>query len=126
MPTDYDLGFDDYEYVCPPGPGAAQGSPEQAIKRVQPWARMFAVEHGDLLPEGEDLNCKFTSTNKENAERGEEVEGKSQHKADVVAHITVLVDRYPLRRLFSMFNNRVVGVNNQLIGGGEFSTGVEN
>ena len=29
---------------------------------------------------------------------GEQVEGKSQHEADVVEHITVLVDRYPLPR----------------------------
>ena len=80
------------------GPGTPECLPEQSIKRVQPWARMFVLEHGNLLPEGEDLNCKFTLTKEENAERGEEVEGKSQHEADVAAHITVLVDRYPLRR----------------------------
>jgi len=55
VPADDGLGLDDDEDVGPAGPTTAQGSPKESVERVQDWPRPFALEHGYLLTEGEDL-----------------------------------------------------------------------
>jgi hypothetical protein len=85
MPADHSLGLHDDEDVGPPGPHAAQGRREQPVKGVQLWARPFAFEHGDLLPEGEDLNYSVNPTAEEDAERAQEREDEFDPDHMVVA-----------------------------------------
>ena len=85
MPADHGVGLHDDEDVGPPGPQTAQGRPEQPVKGVQLWARPFASEHGNLLSEGENLNCSVMPTAEENAERAQEREDEFDHEHMVVA-----------------------------------------
>ena len=55
MPADHGLGLDDDEDVAPARPEITECRPEESIPRVQHWARAFAFEHGDLLPQGKDF-----------------------------------------------------------------------
>ena len=47
---------------APAGPATAKGYPEESVQPVQHWSRSFALEHGDLLSEGEDLESRIGST----------------------------------------------------------------
>ena len=85
MPADHSLGLHDDEDISPPRPHAAQGCPEQPVKAVQLWARPFAFEHGDLLPEGEDFNCSVMPTAEEDADSDQESNDEFEHELYVVA-----------------------------------------
>ena len=85
MPADHGLGLHDEEDVGPPGPHAAQGRPEQPVKGVQLCAWPFAFEHGNLLPEGEDLNCSVMPTAEEDSNSGQENKDGFEHEFYVVA-----------------------------------------
>ena len=63
----------------------AQGRPEKPIKGVQLWPRPFAFEHGNLLSEGEDLNCSVMPTAEEDSDSGQESKDEFEHKLYVVA-----------------------------------------
>jgi hypothetical protein len=85
MPADHSLGLHHDEDLGPPGPNTAQGRPEQPVRAVQLWARPLAFEHGDLLPEGEDLNYSVMPTAEEDAERAQEREDELDHEHMAVA-----------------------------------------
>ncbi len=85
MPADHGLGLHDDKDVGPPGPHPAEGRPEQPVKAVQLWARPFAFEHGNLLSEGEDLNCSVMLAAEEDADSGQERSGEFEHEPYVVA-----------------------------------------
>jgi hypothetical protein len=85
MPADHGLGLHDDEDVGPPGPHTAQGRPEQPVKGVQLWARPSPLEHGDLLSEGEDLNCSVMPTAEEDSDSGQESKDEFEHELYVVA-----------------------------------------
>jgi hypothetical protein len=55
MPADDGLWFHDDEYVGLAAPHAAQGRPEDPVNRVQRRPRSLALEHCDLLSQGEYL-----------------------------------------------------------------------
>jgi hypothetical protein len=79
------LGFHDEENVLPPWPDVAKYGPEKPVQGVQLWARSFAFEHGDLLPEGQDLNCSVMPTAEEDAKRAQERKDGFDHEHTVVA-----------------------------------------
>ena len=62
------------------GPAAAQCDPEQAIQRPYGRPGALAFEHGELLSEGEDFQCRFSAREKENADSGEEGADEGDHE----------------------------------------------
>jgi hypothetical protein len=76
MPADDGLGLDDNQNVVPAWPEAAKHSSEQAVGRVQHRPGMFLLEHGDLLPQGKDLEGSICTTAEEDADHGEEGENE--------------------------------------------------
>jgi hypothetical protein len=81
MPADHRLRLHNYQDLGPSRPDAAQGSPEQSVQLTQPWARPFPLEHGDLLPQGEDLQRSVMPTAEENAPRGDESKDELEHQS---------------------------------------------
>jgi hypothetical protein len=57
VPSDDSLGLDDDENLTPARPEAAKRGPEQAINGIQRRPRPFALQHGNLLTEGKDLEA---------------------------------------------------------------------
>jgi hypothetical protein len=81
MPADHGFGFDNDENFGPTGPATTEGNPEDPVPPVQWGSRTLAFEHGDLLPQGEDLESVITSGLKERAERGKAREDRfDQHE----------------------------------------------
>ena len=72
MPADDGLGLHNDEDVGPAGPKAAEGRPEESVQGVQCWPRPFALEHSDLLSEGEDFEGGIASTAGEDSDGGNE------------------------------------------------------
>ncbi len=70
VPADYGLRFRNDEDLGPSGPDTTQASPEQPVQRIQPRARPFSVEHGELLPQGEDLDCSVLPSAEEDSGSG--------------------------------------------------------
>jgi len=84
MPAHYGLRLDDDEHLCPPGLEAAQGSPEQPVDLIQPRTRTQPLEHGDLLPQGEDLKCSVVPIAEEDSDSGQESKDEFEHEPYVV------------------------------------------
>jgi hypothetical protein len=84
VPADDGLGLHDAEDVGPPGPDAAQGRPEKPVQLIQPRTRPLPLEHRDLLPQGEDLNCSVMPTAEEDSDSGQESNGEFEHEPYVV------------------------------------------
>jgi len=74
MPADDGLGLDHDQRIGPARPKAPQSQPEQAVEVVQAGPWMFALEHGDLLAQGKNLQTKIMACAKERAQVGEERE----------------------------------------------------
>ena len=76
MPADDGFGFDDDESFGPTGPATAERNPEDPVPPVQsgPWT--LALEHGELLPQGQDLEGGIRPGLKERAERSEAKENR--------------------------------------------------
>src|SRR6516164_3052535 len=55
VPCDDGVRFDNEENIGPARPEAAEGGPKQPVASVQGRPRSLAFEHGDLLPQSEDL-----------------------------------------------------------------------
>ena len=71
-PADDCAGLHDDEDVCPAGPNAAEGGPEQPVEKVQGRPRAFSLEDRNLLSEGENFKRGVTSTAKEDSNGGED------------------------------------------------------
>jgi hypothetical protein len=70
MPADHGFGLDNDENFGPTGPATMESNPEDPAQPVQLGSRTLVFEHGDLLPQGEDLESVITSGLNERAERG--------------------------------------------------------
>ena len=81
VPADDGLGLHDDEDVGPAGPEAAEGRPEESVPRIQYRPRPFALEHGDLLSEGEDFQGGIASTAEEDSDGGNECEDRSEQES---------------------------------------------
>ena len=79
VPPDDRLGLHDDEDVRPTGPKAAEGRPEESVQGIQFRVPTFAVEHRDLLPQSENLQCKLASTAKEDPDSGQDREDEFGH-----------------------------------------------
>ena len=88
MPAHYGLRLDDDEHPCPPGPEAAQGSPEQSVQLIQPRTQSLPLEHGDLLLEGEDLKCSVMPTAEEDSDSGQGSKDEFEHEPYLVTRVT--------------------------------------
>ena len=87
MPADDGLRFDNCteEDVGPAGPEGAEGGPEEAVARIQGWPGSFALEHGVLLPQSEDLQGGLASGTEENTECTQDGYEELDHELTVVA-----------------------------------------
>ena len=88
MLADCGLRLDDDEHLCPPGPEAAQCSPEQPVQLIQPRTQPLPLEHGDLLSQGEDLKCSVMPTAEEDSDSGQESKDEFEHEPYVVTRVT--------------------------------------
>jgi hypothetical protein len=89
MPGDDGRGLDDEEDFRPAAPAAAECDPEESVQEVQGWARPFALEHGELLSEGEDFKGGVAATAEEDADDGEDGEDELGHKLTLVTRRNV-------------------------------------
>jgi hypothetical protein len=80
MPADNGFRFHNYQHPGLPGPDAAQGRPEQPAQRIQPRTRPFPLERGDLLPQGEYLDCSVMPTAEEDLGGGQLSNGEFEHE----------------------------------------------
>ena len=71
VPADDSFRLHDHEEVGPPRPETAQRSPEQPIKGVQRWTGPLALQHGDLLAQGEHLERGVPTSAEEDPDRGQ-------------------------------------------------------
>jgi len=58
----------------------AECHPEESVPGVQSGPRAFPFEHGDLLPEGKDLEGRITSTAKEGSDSHKERKNDMEHE----------------------------------------------
>ena len=79
MPADDGFRFHDNEEVGPPRPEAAQRSPEEPIEGVQRWTGPLALQHGDLLAQGEHLKCSAPTSAEEDPDHGQAREDELEH-----------------------------------------------
>ena len=84
VPADDRLGFNDDEDVLPARPHAPQRRPEETVQAVQSRPRSLALEHGNLLSQGEDFEGSVGSTAKEDCDHGEDGEDDFRHKLTLV------------------------------------------
>jgi len=80
VPADDGLRLDDDEDLSPAGPTTAQAGPEKSVQPVQNGPRTFALEHCDLLTEGQDLQGGVAPAAKENSDRRKECEDRVKHE----------------------------------------------
>jgi len=80
MPGDNRFWFDDDQDAAPCRPKAAEQNPKHSILDSQPRARLFSLEHAQLLTEGKDLKAEVVAGAEECAEAGKEANGKWNHE----------------------------------------------
>jgi len=61
MPVDDRLRLDDHEHLRPPRPHRAEGRPEKPIGITEGWGFDRAVQHQQLVPQGEVLLDEMTT-----------------------------------------------------------------
>ncbi len=79
MPADSGLRFRNDEDLGPTGRDTAQASPEQPVQRMQPRARAFPLEYGELLSQRKDLDCVVLSSAQEDSHGGEGNQNEFKH-----------------------------------------------
>ena len=84
MPAHDGLRFHNHQDLGPPGPHAAQDSPEQPVPLTQPRTRPLPLEHRDLLPQGEDLQGSVMPTAKEDSNSGQKSKNEFEHELTLV------------------------------------------
>ena len=84
VPTDDSLRLHDDQDLGPAGPDAAESGPEEPVQGVQRWPRPLALEHGELLSEGEDLEGGLASTADEDAHSSQDRKGELEHEATLI------------------------------------------
>src|SRR5215472_7355748 len=84
VPADDRLGSDDDEDVAPARPCATKRCPEQTVHGAEGGPGSLALEHGDLLAQGEDFERGVGSTAQEDADNGEDGEDEFRHKLTLV------------------------------------------
>jgi hypothetical protein len=65
MPTNHRLRLHDDQHMAPTGPETTQGRPKPSVKGIHSWSRLFPMEHGKLLPQGQDLQSVVSPTAEE-------------------------------------------------------------
>jgi len=83
VPADDSFRLHDHEEVGPPRPETAQCSPEQPIKGVQRWTWPLALQHGELLAQGERLECRVPTSAEEDPDRGQEGQDEFDHNSSL-------------------------------------------
>ena len=58
-----------------------KGGPEEAVEAIQWRPRAFAFQHGDLLPQGEDLKRSGEAASEENTEGKENGRDQIEHES---------------------------------------------
>jgi hypothetical protein len=85
VPADNSLGRHDDEDIAPAGPTTAESRPEEAVPGIQKRPRSITFQYGDLLPEGEDFECRVAPTPEEDADHGEDGQDEFGHEPTLVS-----------------------------------------
>jgi hypothetical protein len=72
-------GRHDDKSLPPAGPDFGQPDPQEAIRRAQSGPRRRSFVHGELLTQGEVLDCEPAVTAAEEREQPKQVEQESDH-----------------------------------------------
>jgi hypothetical protein len=91
------LRFYDDQRLRPSCPEASQRNPEQPIPLTQSWARALALEHDQLLAQGNNLEYEVMPGAEQAGPPPEETESKSKHRGSLP--LLVIADRKRLRGL---------------------------
>src|SRR5215510_11700946 len=84
MPADDGFGFDNLEDIHPAGPATRQGSPEEPVQGVERRPRSLALQHCQLLPQGEDFERDVGAILEEDPHSAEDGEDEFGHELMVV------------------------------------------
>jgi len=79
VPADHGRRFRNDKDLGPTGADTAQANPEQPVQRIQSRARPSSLEHGELLPQGKDLDCSVLSSAEEDLHGGEGTQDEFKH-----------------------------------------------
>jgi hypothetical protein len=71
MPADHRLRFHDEKNIGPARPCVPQSGPEEAVEAIEWRPRAFALEHGDLLAQRENLKRSIEAALEEGTEGAE-------------------------------------------------------
>lgn len=80
MPADHGLGRDDLDGPSPVGPQLGEQHPEEAIDLAEPRPpRPLPLEHGELMPQGEDLRLEVKARSETGPEGGDQGGERCDH-----------------------------------------------
>ena len=79
LPADDGLGLDDGDDLCPAVPEAGEQDPEHSVGRAQAWAWRGALEHAQLMAQGEVLEHQGAMRSDPAEEAGEDEDEHGRH-----------------------------------------------
>jgi hypothetical protein len=79
MPAYDCFRLDNDQRVAPTLPESTKEHPEQAIRLVDAWSRVFALEYSELLAQDEDFQAKVVARADEIVQVCEECDREAQH-----------------------------------------------
>jgi hypothetical protein len=85
LPSEDGVGRDDDQSLSPAGPDSCQPDPQQAVDRAELRAGQRPLVDGELLAQGQVLEGELAMAAEEEREEPEQVEQKSDHRAEIVA-----------------------------------------
>jgi hypothetical protein len=85
VPGDNGLWFDDDQDVALCRPKPAEQNPKHPIPDSQQGARIFSLEHAQLLTQGNDLKAEVVAGTEKGAETGEESNEKQNYEFGFIA-----------------------------------------
>ena len=87
MPGNNGFGFYDDKSIFPSRPKAVKQDPKQSIPSSQPGARVFSVEHAQLLPQGENFKTEIVSRTEKGTEKKEITDGMCDHRLGLISYL---------------------------------------
>ena len=80
---------------------------------MQPRARPFSLEHGELLPQGQDLDCSVLSSAEEDSHGGEGNQDEFKH--EILRSTICNTPRARQPKLLILVNDEVLATHNHLV-----------
>ncbi len=83
MPQDHRFRGDDDKGLLPTRPDSSSNYPEELVEQAYAWARMSALQHGELLAEHKVLQEKIPTATKEAKESAEAEQKQVEHGSEL-------------------------------------------